>query len=198
MSKIWVGKTGSVIKGHVLDVSLKPLERKLKDYDSQLYLRWAPKKLKGYGVWEIRRHDNNKTVVDFWEFDAGKSPLGNSGKTTIVQIDWHENNIVNHILDAPYLNYGILTKLKEMDTWNKGIQAHNVVEQAERNLDYITAKNKEDARKEMFERAKEFKKEFRDLREHVLTGKNKMDVALTRYWNTAPDRNAVQHKVGKG
>lgn len=167
---ILVSPVGKLVRGHVLDVAQAPLEKKLKDYDAKLYLKWNSKKLKGNGVWELRRRPDMKEVVDIIEYQGA----------SFVKIDWHENNFVSHVLDVPYLNYDLLTRLKEMDTWNKGIQAHNVAAQAERNLDYHEAQLKEKHRQEMVYQAKQYKKEFKDLREHLLNGGDASDIA--KYW----------------
>ena len=108
--KIWVNPTGSTIRGHVLDSALKPLEQRLKDYDPQLYIKWNPKKLHGWGCWELRRKPEQKTVrpEDVVVFQGN----------TFVCPKYHELNLVDHVMDIPFLNYSIVKKLEKMDTWS--------------------------------------------------------------------------------
>ena len=106
---VLVGPTGTVVKGHVLDVNYKAFDRALKLYDPQLYLKWNPKKCRKYGCWEIRRKPDEKTLkpADVYQFEG----------YTISWPKYHEMSMVNHVLDAAFLNYSILGKLKAMDMW---------------------------------------------------------------------------------
>jgi hypothetical protein len=103
-----VSNIGSIIEGHVLDVNKKHLESALKNYDNQLYLKWNPKKKNGFGMWEVRRRPNAKTAV--YKTDLGKSK--------IFELEYVEIDFVHHVLDVDYLNYNVLTRIKEMDAWN--------------------------------------------------------------------------------
>lgn len=167
MSKIWMGPVGRISKGHVLDVSLKPFEQALKDYDAFLYVAWNPKKRNRNGCWEIRRKSEQKTVrpEDVVVF----------GGATYVFPKYHEINLVNHVLDCEFLNYSVLNKIKSMDAWNMkdmGYKGANFVKQAE----YLEGKHLEkiedEAVRELEYGLKQLKSEVRDFREYVLSGGN--------------------------
>ena len=160
--RIEVGPTGQVIRGHVLDVSQKPFLQALKDYDAQLYFKWNPNKLKGWGCWEIRRAPEESRVKEVlvWE--------GN----TIVCLDRVEQNLVHHVLDAPYLNYRVLSKLKEMDQWtddSRGLDFNARAEYAEAKF---LEKEEERAEAEKQYAIKQHRSQFRDLKEFVASGGN--------------------------
>jgi hypothetical protein len=103
--KLWHAPTGRLVSGHVLDVSLKPFERALKDYDSQLYVKWNPRKCGGWGCWEIRRRPNEMRAVY----------QGSHKGTAYFKLMYVENRDVHHVLDAAFLNYDALRKIQEMD-----------------------------------------------------------------------------------
>lgn len=169
MSKIKVGPCGGLVAGHVLDVEKRGFERALRDYDSLLYVKWNPLKLRGHGCWEIRRRPAQKEVVDITEWKG----------VSFVKIDYYETNLTNHILDAAFLNYDQLRKLQEMDTTNlHGYASFN---------DYLEAKEKahrEAVKARALESrkytAKQFKREIKDLRELVQSGFNPAHIA--DYW----------------
>lgn len=171
MSKVWLAPTGSVVEGHVLDVAKKPFERALKDYDSQLYVRWNPKKLKGWGCWEIRRKPESQTIVDFVEWKG----------TTVFKLGYREVDLVANILDCAFLNYDQLRKIREMDTWQIGpkqwLADRDYAEKQHKAA--ITAKRKE----ELKYAAKEYKREIRDFKEFVLSGNNPH--LISQYWDKA-------------
>ena len=112
---IFAGPTGNLIKGHVLDCNLEHMQQALKDLDDLLYIKWNPKKLKGWGCWEIRRRPNEKRPVAVYDLDGN----------TLVRAEYVENPLVNHILDCAFLNYDVIRKLKTMDTWNKDHWIHD-------------------------------------------------------------------------
>lgn len=153
-----MGKTGNIIQGHVLDSNKKHLERALKDYDKQLYIRWNPKKVKGFGCWEVRRKPEFKTIVDYCEFEGH----------TILDLDYVEVDAVHHVLDAAFLNYQIVEKIKDMDTLASG------------HADWAAAyEHAETVRKEEFEKKrlenrsymlKQMRKDLNWFREYVLSG----------------------------
>jgi hypothetical protein len=64
---ISVGPVGSVSIGHVLDCNKKAFEAALTAYDPLLYVKWNPKKMRGHGVWEIRRKPEFYSAVDVAE-----------------------------------------------------------------------------------------------------------------------------------
>ncbi len=163
------GPTGKLVRGHVLDVAKHGLERMLKDYDPQLYVKWNPKKLNGWGVWEVRRRPSMKVVSDIVEFQGA----------SYVRIDWFENDIESHILDVPYLNYDVLTKLKSMDMWNQNQQYF--VDMLESREASHRANEEAKNRADMQYRAKQYKNEFRAFKEAVCSGLNPAEIA--NYWN---------------
>lgn len=172
MAKVWLKPTGNVITGHVLDCAVGPLEKALRDHDAQLYVKWNPRKLHGWGVWEVRRRPESKSVreedIVVWK--------GN----TFVFPKYHEVSIVNHVVDVPYLNYSVVSKVKGMDTWAKeqfGYKGKNFA----REVEYLEAKYDESVdEKSMLERdynLKQMRSEIRDLKEFVLSGGNPARIA---------------------
>lgn len=160
MAKIWLSPTGNVVRGHVLDCSVGPLEARLKEYDPQLYVRWNAKKLRGWGLWEVRRRP---------EFKQIKHSVGFNGNTYSV-VDYVEQDLVNHIMDVPYLNYKILDKIKEIDTWSESYKAKDFV----KNLEYKEAKRQEEideqVHKEREYNLKQIRPLMKDLMEYVRFG----------------------------
>jgi len=106
--KVWHAPLGKLIKGHVLDVNVNRFTETLKHYDNQLYVKWNPKKIRGHGCWEIRRHPNKKTAT----------PVATYKGMTIQKVEYKENDLVHHVLDCAFLNYDALRRIKEMDAWS--------------------------------------------------------------------------------
>lgn len=102
---------GNTVIGSVLDCNKKYLERALQDYDKQLYLKWNPYKGSGIGMWELRRRPNEKTMVYKTHYKH-RGERFNLYMAEYVESDW-----INLILEAPILDYTMLTKIREMDTW---------------------------------------------------------------------------------
>lgn len=166
------GPTGKLIQGNVLDVAIKPFERALKNYDSQLYVKWNPKKLKGWGCWEIRRLPNTKEVCEVFEWEGN----------TYSRIDYREIDIVNHVLDCAYLNYDQVRKIKSMDVWakcniNDMSQAHKFGDMLELKEKEHEIKVKKAARDEMLYQAKQHKAQIQGFRELLLSGLNPAEIA---------------------
>lgn len=159
---------GKLIKGHVLDVSLKPFQRALRDYDPQLYVRWNPKKLRGHGCWEIRRKPTLKTSVFMGEH-AGISYY------KLMQVEYND---VHHILDCAFLNYDQLRKLQQMDTWGKGNFAENY---EKREAEYIAAQ-KQKAREHLKYALKQNGTALRDLYEMVRSGISPAQIITQADW----------------
>jgi hypothetical protein len=168
--KVWLKPTGGVIKGHVLDCAIGPLSEKLRDYDAQLYVKWNPKKLKGWGCWEIRRRPEEMKVSEVEVF----------GGNTFVKLAYVENNLVNHVLDVPFLNYKILEKLKDMDQWkddSRGADFNKRADYLEAKYDEKVEQHAEDEKNYMI---KQHKSQIRDFKEYVLSGGN--PYRLADYW----------------
>lgn len=166
MSSIKIGPTGNIIRGSVLDVAKLPFQRALRDIDPLLYTKWNPKKLRGWGCWEIRRRPATNSIVDVSELDG----------RLYLQLGPIENDLINHVLDCAFLNYDQIRKLKQMDTWQFG----QTGEQGSRKwLDHIEDLERQSA-KESYDRAVEarryaarhHKKELRELRDAVASGAN--------------------------
>jgi hypothetical protein len=168
--RISLGPTGRIITGHVLDSSKVPLERKLRELDSQLYIKWNPRKLKGYGVWEIRRRPDLKTVKDF--------ALYNGDCYTLV--DYVENDFENHILDVPFLNYGVLNRLREMDTWSVSRDGEKFGNEMEYRAKKAEENIKEAAQSEKRYALKQHRGMIRDLMDYTLSGGDPSDIA--KFW----------------
>lgn len=177
MAKVWMGPAGNIIKGHVLDSACAPLEQKLKEYDPQLYVRWAPKKLKGHGIWEIRRKPEHKSV-----------------KETVVwrNMAFHilehvENNFDHHVLDVPFLNYDVLTKLKEMDAWQGSWKGQGFTSE----LEYKEAKRLEEieekAEAEKAYGLRQIRTRVRDLMEYTNSGGNPANICAV--WDKADSKS---------
>lgn len=169
---IKIGPTGGIIKGDVLDVNRKHLERALKDYDPQLYIKWNPTRLKGWGAWEIRRRPETKSVKDIVVFEGN----------TYVDIEYVEVDILHGIMAVSFLNYNIISKLQSMDTWKlHGDRGKNF----SKNIDYDAAKHREardkKANEERRHAAKVYKSEIRDFKEYILSGNNPADIA--KFWH---------------
>lgn len=165
VSKIWVGPVGNVSRGHVLDCSVEGITRALKDHDKQLYVKWNPKKLKGYGCWEVRRHPNFKTIRD----------VAVIGDSYFLQMDYVENNLVHHVLDCAFLNYDAVRYVKFIDTTNEKHLIHDL----EYNEKTYNDKIQDAANKEMQYNLKQMRSLGGQLKEMVASGLNPARIADT-------------------
>lgn len=180
--------TGRIIEGHVLDCSRKPLERKLKEYDAQLYLKWNKDKLHGWGCWELRRRPLMKTYThtQYHRDNFGAilrivpGDVHHLDGCTIVEPKYHENDFENHVMDVPFLNYSIIEKIKKMDTWE-----HSTSMGFAHDYEYLEAKvmenEDEKSNAELTYSAKQYKREIRDFKEFLLSGNSPARIA--DYWN---------------
>lgn len=150
--------TGRLIVGNTLDCNKNYVERCLKFYDKQLYLKWNPKKRGGWGMWEVRRKPEFLTHVFQGTFNGSK----------LYTAEYVEMDIVNHVLDVEVLHENILGKIKSMDSWGTS----NYID----GLDYAAAKHKEQeqkkAREEMRYNAKQHKREWKEFAALVAQGVN--------------------------
>jgi hypothetical protein len=168
--RISLGPTGNIIRGHVLDCSKVPLERKLRELDSNLYVKWNPRKLKGFGTWEIRRRPELKTAKDFAIYKGDCYTL----------VDYVENDMENHILDVPFLNYGVITKLESMDTWSVSRNTDVFAAAMESRAASAQQKIDENAKSERRYELKQQRSMIRDLMDYTLSGGDPSEIA--RYW----------------
>ena len=166
---IKVGPTGHLITGTVLDVGMGPFEQALKDHDSQLYVKWNPYKLYGWGCYEIRRRPNEKAVVDAVKI----------GNMTISRLEYCENDLIHHVLDCAFLNYDQIRKIKTMDT--AGTQQQYFVDKMEAREAAHVQKKRETAKADAVYHAKQYKKEMKDLKEFVASG-NSLGQVISQNW----------------
>lgn len=174
-------KTGKLIQGSILDCNPKYLERALRDYDKQLYLKWNPLKTahpdgsiekmpppgphwRGYGVgvWEVRRQPNTKTMVPWSEV---------KGECVFFELKYKESDVLNHVMDVPVLNYSILDRIKEMDCWN----TKNYVDDLEYREDQAKDKEYTKNRAELRYQIKHHRSAFKDFQEQIRSGRNPLD-----------------------
>lgn len=166
-----VGPTGNIVRGTVLDCNKEALELALKRYDAQLYLKWNPKKNRGFGLWEVRRRPEQMMLVPktIWKGDLYSS------------LEYVENNLVHHVMDSHSLNYHIVERVKAMDTWKTneetGLSFTDRYEAKERaHAEEISAKQKEAIKY----KSRYYKKEIRDLKEALQSGLDPN--RLANYW----------------
>lgn len=178
-----------MITGHVLDCSVRSITRALNDIDQRLYVKWNPKKLKGWGLWEIRFRPEFKVAK------ASQNPreLPNGMKTPAVQGDiyemdgytisvpkYHENNLDNHIMDVPFLNYLAIEKLKSMDTWQHSNRGQHFVADMESKAASFAERKNEIAKQERNYELRQNKTAIRDLMNYTLSGNDPSRIA--NYW----------------
>lgn len=144
---------GRVIEGTLHDCNKAYLERRLKQYDRQLYLKWNPNKNKGNGVWELRRKPDTKVRVIHGRVDGG----------TLSSLECVENDVINHILDVPVLTERLIDKLYEMDTYREDHYLHDI-EYLEDRAKYKQQENEVRERKYL---VRHFKSLFEQLREEA-------------------------------
>lgn len=158
---------GKLVTGHVLDCDKASLERSLKDYDKQLYIKWNPKKNKGYGSWEIRRHPDKKQMVYKCDFNGYK----------IFEYEYKELDIINHVLDVPYLSREVVGRIKKMDTWTD--------KRWNQDLEYREATHRDaqdkKARDDLKYNIKQHTQQWRDFMSHISQGGNPGQV-LSGVW----------------
>lgn len=159
---ITAGPTGRIITGDLFDSNPKTIELLLKDYDSQLYLKWNTEKCEGRGCWEVRRHPNLKRSVH----------KGHYNGIDFFNLEYVENDIENHIMDAVFLHPGILDNLKKMDQWELlrqyGYTSMNDLIQ--RSQTDLRAKAAIKAAEVARQGAKSMRSEIKDLKAMLLSG----------------------------
>ena len=149
---------GRLVVGSVHDCDRAGLERALRDFDKQLYLKWNPKKRNGMGCWELRRRPDGKEFVYKTDFAGQK----------IYQLEYVEQDLVHHIFDLPYLSYELIGRLKKADTWNDANFLDNMEYEADRQQRRVLANAKEELTYEV----KQNKRIWRDFAEFVSHGGN--------------------------
>lgn len=155
---ILIAPMGKVVKGNVLDCSAKSLERALKFYDNQLYLKWNEKKRQGWGTWEVRRRPDHKTAAYQGKFLSGH----------LFTLDYNEVDLESHVIDLPCLSYDVLKTIKKADTWAVKNWVDALEAREERNKARIEEKSKLDLKYNL----KQFKHEWKDFAQYVSQGGN--------------------------
>lgn len=155
-----VGPLGNIITGSVFDCNRDSLERSLKFFDPQLYLKWNPRKRAGHGIWELRRRPTFKTKILQGHIDG----------VPLYTYEYRENDMIHHILDVPVLRYDLLGRVKEMDSWNKKNYLDNLDEQGAKAIMDAKAKAKAELRYSI----KQHKREWKDFAAFVSAGGNPM------------------------
>ena len=155
---------GKIIEGSVLDCRRGPIEAALKRYDSQLYLKWNPKKKDGQGCWEVRRRPTRMMAV----FE-GFIPDAEGKHTIALYVMEHvESAMVHHILDADVLDWRIPERIKEMDTWGNKNWVADMEHKGEQWLVEQEKKNLEEFKYSV----KQHKREFSEWADLVARGQN--------------------------
>lgn len=163
------GVTGQLISGHVLDTNKPAIEQALKDYDGQLYVKWNPRKMRGWGCWEIRRRPIKKSIADYAIYN----------NNAYIKVDYVELDLVNHVLDLPYLNFLAVEKIQKMDAWKSKDWAHQLERTEQEQVSAMEDKIREDRAYA----AKQHKREINEFKELLRSGFNPNEIA--RYWNKA-------------
>ncbi len=170
--KVWTSPTGRAIKGHVLDVSVRPFVQAMRFSlcDPYLYVKWNPEKMRGWGCWEIRRAPQFNSALDIAEFD----------EKLIFKVGPKEYDLVHHVLDCAFLNYDAIRKLKEMDTWQHGTTAQYLDKQ-ESMTDARLERQVQQRQKEVAYAAKHYKAEIKAFQDALRDGVNPH--AIAAYWD---------------
>lgn len=158
--QILMGPCGKLIQGHVLDCAKAPLEAKMREHDAQLYVKWNPKKLRGHGLWEVRRRPEHKLAKHIAKYKGN----------TYILLDYVENDFTCHIMDTPFLNYKLIEKLKQIDTWNDSFKAKDFGKELEYKEAKIQDKIMSKAEDDKNYTIKQNKSEIRGMMEYVLAG----------------------------
>lgn len=167
MMKYKVGPTGSLIEGHLFDVSKASFEDALKRIDRDLYLNWNPRKRRGLGCWEIRCRPDKIWVHQ-----------GDHEGTQIYALEGVENDLIHHVKDVPFLTYSALnlTPLRDRKNWVRDYE--------DKERKFIESKTKiikEDLQYGL-KQDRQVYKVFKDL---VASGVN--PALLAKYWGQSPN-----------
>lgn len=166
--------TGNLIKGHVLDVNEALFNEALRFYDKQLYTKWNPNKLHGWGCWEIRRRPEFNTALDVAEFEGN----------LIFKVGPKEYDMVHHVLDCSFLNYDAIRKLREIDCWQYGTAEQYQDEVARRTRDR-REKEQLAVQKERTYMVRHYKSEIRSFMEAIKGGAN--PYAIAQHWDSVKE-----------
>lgn len=167
---ITVSRVGNLVRGDIMDVSVKPFLRALRDLDKNLYVRWNPAKLRGHGCWEIRRLPSMKTSVY----------QGTHEGADFYRLGYVEYNSVHHVLDCAFLNYDVIRKLKSIDSWD----VKNFADSLERREEEMREIEREKAKEALKYAIKQNKSAARDFYEMVKSGVNPAQILTSINWGS--------------
>lgn len=177
---------GNVIVGSVLDVNKRHLERDLKRYEKDLYLKWNPMKTMkpdgkveilplpgpywrgfGTGVWELRCRPLTKSAVPKWEYND----------QVIFNIEYVEIEGINCIKDFSHLSYDILRWVKEHDLREYKDFCKELEYQEDKSYDKALDANKADLKY----RTKYYRKAMADFKEALRSGRSPLEYLSGRW-----------------
>lgn len=177
MNSIELGPTGNLIQGDVLDVSLRPLEELVQHYDPQLYFRWNPSKNHGYGIWELRRRPEKKTVISSVVYKGN----------TYCTIDYKENEWEHLVWDLPFLDYSLVARLIEGDQWamsnydsSRILRLQQYLKKMDETSQLKKQQQLQKVRDEMLYKLKQDKSILNDFKDRIASGLN--PAHIMRYW----------------
>ncbi len=175
--KIEVGPTGNLIKGDVLDVSVRGLTEALQFYDPLLYLKWEPKKRDGQGMWTLRRKPEFKVLTYHGEFE-GKQ---------LYTLEYKEMDLENHVFNLPSLNYKLLDRVRKADVWvradydrsnQRKVQAWT--KKLDEDEELYKTEMEQKIHKEAMYNMMQHRSALKEYKEAILSGTN--PAHLARYW----------------
>lgn len=171
---LWHAPSGKLVKGHVLDVDQKSFDEALRLYDPRLYTAWNPAKLGGWGCWEIRLKPTKMTSLH----------VGTHQGTKYYRLFEIEYDHIHHVLDAAFLNYDAIRKIKEMDMFKKMEQAglSSTADILERKEEAYRNQIREKAEAELKYAFRHNKTLARDLYETVRSGVDPAQILLANKW----------------
>lgn len=158
--------TGKIITGHVLDCNPRGVERALQRHDKNLYVKWNPDKLQGYGCWEVRMRPTQYSVKRVYDWTDH----------AIIHLDYVESDMLHHVKDVPFMNYDVVKQIKDMDTWQYDSFVDEIERQEMEREHTYRQKNREELRYKL----RHNRSLARDLQNAVLQGANLNDLA--RHW----------------
>lgn len=161
-----------IITGTINDVSKTHLERALKRYDSQLYLKWDSKK----AVWQLRRRPDTKSVKEGYFLDVpSKGRVFFPGDVhefdnfTISVPKYHETR-ADCVKIFQHLDYRILDWVAKQDLWKYGYKGKNFADEAAYREAKFEEKIDEDSYAEKAYGLKQMRTQINDFRQYVLDG----------------------------
>ncbi len=182
--KIQIKNEHRVVSGHVSDVSKQPLERALRRYDEQLYLKWDTK----CGVWQLRRKPEMKFAYEGYSIDTPRGLVGvpgdifdcsDFGLGTIVFPKYKETKH-DIVKEFSHLDYRILDWVAKQDLWKFGYKGKDFATDSA----YLEAKYEEKIDEDSYaEKAyglRQMKTQINDFRSYVLNGGD--PYRLLDYW----------------